>query len=250
MTQKVNSVFRIYRTIDLMSKVNLDKTEAIDVWASVFEVEHSENYEFKVIQKLNLFSQELDRAKNLVESKVTTTPKYFLDALEAAKNTIKLRHLNDRIPKTLVAEQKLSYLHICSNLLDHEENLIPEDEIKQILNDIQKLRESIDADYKSGSLKYFVLQHLEIIQDTIQDYHIIGLRAFKNAAYKSSIINHEGQDLIKEEKKGESQAFKTLKKIYQKFGQYVEKYNNSTPIKLLNTGYQLENITSDIISLF
>lgn len=241
MALKINSVFRVHRILEGVNKANLNEP-AIDVWASVFGIKRIARYQFNVIQKLDLFSQELERACESVKGNVEITPDLFETAFSSARQVIDINNLGHNLTRfqNLVNQEKLNLLRICSELLNDEEELIPDEELEKIAAEIQGLHASINQEYESDKLKQFVLQHLELIQNALQDYFIIGLRAFKSAYYEAHTVIFKDQNLLLKEKDGK-QALNKVGKLWKQVCHFVDKADKaaSKMTRLLTAGEKI-----------
>jgi len=243
MAHKINSVFRVHRILEKLSKTNLNAT-SIEVWASLFGIKRGGRYQFEAIKKLDLFSQELERAFQSAKNNVKITPDLFETAFSSARQLIdtNIKNLGTNLTnfQNLINQEKLNLLRICSELLDDEEELIPDVELEKIASEIQKLQASINQDYDSNELRQFVLQNLELIQDAIQDYFIIGLKAFKSAYYEAHTVVFKDQIVLREKEDGK-EALNKVAKLWKRVVDVVDKADKagSKAIRLLTAGEKI-----------
>lgn len=199
MKKHINSAYRI---INILNKAMTQQEglQNLDVWSNVFEI-NSNNPSLKinkVTEKLLLLENELNNTK-LLMNKAPISKDNYKTALNAVQNVLNSNNLFNKWAqqRPILTREVFNLLDICSQLIPHEEDEITEEEINKILNEIEKLKKTIEEGNFSEQLQAFVIQQINLIEDAIKDYYIIGIRAFKSAFYEAHTILFRDQEIIK-----------------------------------------------------
>ena len=127
-------------------------------------------------------------------------------------------------------DKDLTSLMFMSELLSRyqPEKLVPDEELKELLSDIDELYQMVLASSLQLELKTLILNQLELIRRAIHDYRIRGVSALQEAMERVAGNYFVNESLIKQE--SEKEAVKGYKKFLSKFVATVSFASNVTKL--------------------
>jgi len=189
MSENINSLTRIRK---ILGDINWGggKRKLIDEWGKVFEIDNRMIksdpliWTNKVIQKLILLEQEITKAEQEINDKAKDgkiQPGAIIPILNHVRQKLITQEtIFQEIIGDSIGSQQLDTVTMVSQLLDHEEDLITE-ELKNIKNEVRELWQKVSENSKlPKEVKDYVFEQLSHIVTAIEDYKIIGIRAFRN----------------------------------------------------------------------
>lgn len=173
------------RVLQLVNQVKTKNTNlAMSVaWGDVFGLDSElvKRDPHEVYDKLRLLQKEIDIVERLMEESVFSNDLYK-PYLDRVRNTIALNNLSatwNNFASNLSPDTMLALRYCCEVLED--EDAVDKEELQEIFNSIQTLRQDIGNSSISPSMYDFLMSQLDIIERAIQSYPITGGAALGKA---------------------------------------------------------------------
>jgi hypothetical protein len=134
---------------------------------------------------------------------------------------------------------------ICADLIDNEEEEISEKEFEEIWREIKEWRKVIEEGEYSYEIKKFLIRSIEIIENGLRDYLIIGVQAFKDSIYQTHLHFMQNTEIVKTETNKD-----TMQKLKFLWGKIINISNKaSNTIKLIETASKIIEYSKDAFNI-
>lgn len=216
MPKNINAASRLHAILCQTTGMASNAT-VLAVWTNVFQVqEQNESRKALIISdRLWWLHKELESLRSQMQETTISEGLYTaaLNNIEQAISTLLLsttwnNGLQYLKPETLVA------LEFCSELLPDEESLIDPQIIEEIRSMVQELEGMIASSNLPESLIAMIRHHIELIHRALDQYPIIGAKAFRESARTALGELIEVKETIKES--SQTEQVKLLGLIWRK----------------------------------
>ena len=220
-----NPAKRVLSCVEKAAKAT-EKESAAEVWAEILGLDKktSKVDPHDVTAKLGLLRDQVD----LVQSSMSSTnfsSNLYKPHLDKIRKTVTVGNITAGWSnyKSHLSPDTVLSLRFCAEIIN-DESEISFDELQKLLSKIAELRAEIESGNVVGPTYDFIISQLNIIEDAVRDYPIVGgsaiKRAFKNGF---SDLTERAEDLAgNEEVKATGKLGKIWKDLKSAGGEFVE----------------------------
>jgi hypothetical protein len=142
----------------------------------------------------------------------------YIESLPSIKKTVEIEGFTAPWPTfrdNLIRHQDLISLRHCAFVLSsqYSEKTVPEDDLKEWLERVNKLYEEVDGSDMDARLKVLILSSLERIRRGIREYKVRGIKALRDAVFDAWAT-------------GSEQKNEELEEAVERYGKQAEKSGN------------------------
>lgn len=190
MHNKLNSAARLLKILNAASSHRVDrkmpnKQRSIDVWAMLFDINEADSIRkyFLVSESINLMYFELKIIRSSLDSLGTiskdTYESKFLK-IENLLSPINLASSWDAVYSHLTPDV-LTTLSFCKDILPDEESSISDGDLSSIRICLDELKSTLLKAVISDRLRLLIKHHIDLIENALSGYNIVGAKAFREA---------------------------------------------------------------------
>lgn len=183
MPNNTNSASRLHSIFAKIHSIP-DQTSALAGWVEILKINESNPNKktIAVARGLDKIYTEISLVKQGMLNRNFTPSLYenALNSFEEASSPLLLSGSWTSV-RQYIKPQNLISLQFCGELLPDEETTISQEELDNISKIVRELHLSATKDSIPEDLRKIILHHTEIIQQSIDDYKISGVKAFRQA---------------------------------------------------------------------
>lgn len=194
MAQKLNSLYRVWRALNEASRGSRNET-AVAAWAKVFGIDYA-NAAAKsaaVARKLALLHDELERGREQVRAAGVRSERYT-PLFDRLGNAVAPDNLQGgfKFNQQWMTKESLESLALLAEMLPADDTADDDtaNEIAKIRQALKEVEQQLLASNIPDSVRQFLLAELEIIRRALDDYEILGPRAFREAMGQIIVYEH------------------------------------------------------------
>jgi hypothetical protein len=184
-SNRFNSAYRVFMLLS-EAREQPQNVPTIAAWSNTLGVTGTDlpDEEFHTVELLHLLSSQINMAKNQMHVAAQFPEDTYTFAFDKAQETINVTALGARWEgyKNSITPDVLTTLRWCSHAIDADPIQVQEDELSTLEQELAKFKSSVKEKTKSEELKYFLLEHIALIERAFLEYKVVGARAFQRAA--------------------------------------------------------------------
>lgn len=191
-------------------------------------------------QEIEILKEQMIKTKLSVET--------YQEVLDVLNNVLNPQILfnNWNVIKTQMKNEILNVLQICSELLPTEEDLIPDEDINQIIKNIDEFEKEIMKGNFSEDLKCFVVEQLVLMRESIFNYKIQGSKAFAKSYFNAQTVFFSNVKIFKDD-----DSKTVLRKVGGLWNKILAVYNKvGKSHNMLNDGVKLLGAGEKVLDKF
>lgn len=243
MIDESNPAGRLHRILS-QAKKHIDSKKVEEVWADVLDVEKNDVTITKAVIELYSLSndtQDLIKMNNqlnhdlYLKSFTSLNLVFFPLNLKANWNSVKV-HLND---------EALTRLQFCAEQLStfYKEETLSEEDLKQIVEKVESLFETIYSSSLPTSLRLSLLEEVERLRNAISMHRIKGAKGLKEAMQGTIGAIIANQEDLKLSSHDNPDVFKKLGELIDKLDSFTARALKLKKILTQPINFLLEKVT-------
>jgi hypothetical protein len=212
----MNSAHRLSDLVQAANKAP-DNTKTLEVWASVFDVDATDNHEKTSI--VSSLLAVLHAELNVVRKRMAEThysDSLYVPYLQRIENAISGQSLTttwNNFKQYLTPDAVLA-LRFCSEILPKEEEPIDQEALEEILDTISQLEGLLTNTSLSSGVVDLINNQMGLIRRALGEYPIIGIKSVKRAVHTATGELVEHQEEVRQNASSEEMSL--LRKILEK----------------------------------
>jgi hypothetical protein len=240
MEKKNNSAGRLWRILGQIGETDVN-TQMITIWKRVLYINdvNKNKLPFEIARKIDLLRDELIEARQKMQEKHYSEDLYAI-GLKSAGHILQIEAIHSQLSnyRNDVSPEVIKALKFVAETIPDEEDEVTPEQLGELQANINELIGKVNNGNLPDRVKEFIYRQVEIIENAIRDYNIIGAKAFKTA-FDSGLadiaINKE--DIAEY---AETEEVRTWGKIWKKAIQYggsAFKYGSyaKTAVEMIDT---------------
>ncbi len=181
MIDETNPAGRLHKIL-VLAKAQHDNKKVRDVWSYVLEVESDDAAITKAVVELYSLTHQI---QSLIKMKEGLNHELYLNSFNNIERALIPLNLTSgwSSVKVHLSEEALTRLQFCAEELSrfYAEDSLSEDELKNIIEKIEELFESVYSSTLPDALRLALLEEVERLRNAITMYKIKGAKGLKDA---------------------------------------------------------------------
>ncbi|MBY8314932.1 hypothetical protein KW543_04030 [Vibrio fluvialis] len=181
MIDETNPAGRLHKLL-VAAKSHSDSKKVRNVWSEVLDVELDDAVITKAVVELYSLTHQI---QSLIKMKEGLNQKLYLNSFSQIERALIPLHLNSgwSAVKVNLSDEALTRLQFCAEELSefYAEDTLSEDELKNVIEKIEALFNSVCESQLPDSLRVALLEEVERLRSAISMYRIKGAKGLKEA---------------------------------------------------------------------
>ena len=246
----MNSASRIYKIFEKLKPPIHNSHTLSDAICNIFNFSSKDitvRNHF-ALSKLILIRDEIEKARNKVKEYNKIQEARYDETFNKLYQVLNSEIINQSWPNyfSSLPQGFFNIIGICADIIEKEEEEISDKELEPIWKIIKEWRKQIEDGNYTEELKSFILKSIEIIEEGLRNYLIIGVQAFKASYLQTHIHIMQNPNIVNNDNNKED--ISKIKIIGQQILIYSEKASKT--IKLIETTGKLIDYGKNIFNLF
>ena len=223
MSEQANAAHRLESI--LRNAVRLpEATSTVEVWTQVFSITgpDAQTTAVKVVHMIGLLRQQTNEIR-LKMHDTPIKPQRYEPSLNHVLEALDIQTLSSswQQRKRYLTPEVLSSVSWCADTLPNEEELIEQGSLGELKEELQRFRATVNEGSLPDYAKSFVLRQIEIIEQAVHEYPVIGAKAFRRASVECFFDLSENQDVYA--KHSDEQEMSKLREFWGRVQNMAEK---------------------------
>ena len=160
-----------------------DNQKIFQAWSKVLGLDALDKAEanYRIADSLSLIRAELDHLQEQM-GQLSVNADLYVPYLKRCRNALNISNLQNGWSgcRGQIKEDTLLSLKLCADLTPDEEVNLSSEELEEILQRVQDLREQLENSKLPSSMQARIAKHLGLISSAIQKYPIVGAAALRD----------------------------------------------------------------------
>jgi len=213
-----NNINAAYRVRELLIQVRGQPNKNVgEIWADLFKISETNQNKrnFEVSRCLNQLHEEIELIREqMLETKYSDS--LYSPLLDKVNSIVAIQNIPGTWDsyKTQITPDLILCLGFCLEILDSEEDKISDKQIKEILDLLKPLEDSLGESNLPTYTAKIIRKHIEKIKEAIHSYPIVGAKALNEVV--QSAYGEVVDNLAVFEESKETEEIKTISKVWKK----------------------------------
>lgn len=223
-----NSCYRVFAVLS-EARLESDNIATLAAWSNAFGITETDYLDnrFYTLRMLDLLDREKELARLQVESNLSIASDELEATFQAASNAMDISYLGNPWSgsKRHLTDEMLRNLRVFSRKLPEDSEMVNEYELRQVRYELEKFAKHVQENIEDSDLKAFLLEQITIIRKAFLEYHVIGVKAFRDASgnFFTEAQNPVNRKVVEDNKN--SEELKKLKSLWTMCLQLYATYN-------------------------